>query len=1041
MDKSNVRESSLEKAQKEYKRKMGTRVEPETKKAQPDPSPKPDLADHGPENKKGQDAVNQQTRDVGAEQSRGNARKSELENAQSDYEKKNKTRPKPEEKKPPQVGQTGTQSPSQTQPDYDIDVVNRDGSGVGSRVEDALLKDRETAGNARKSKLELAEEEHDRKMHSHKNEEKNEDPKDTMDSIVASIMSNRSREHSNATAKILAHGEKKLQNLKEYAYTETTQGTDFGRGMKEYRENVEPFLGIVGDASRAAMAASMRVSLEKNKGVQEAYKTLSQMTDEKGKYLFRISELKNLSKNDIRAINQDALKVFHKMGITKLSAADLRDPVKVNLLIKKAVLTGRITEDEAKALVKVAKATTKIDGVLGGKWNAGKQKFVGKHRFRKFTMRKTKKYMRQDATGNAIIWYGKLTKAAVSAIRFQLKVAGVAFRAARFAAKTAAKVAIKAAIKLAKTKLGQKIVPLSTQNKIQKNVKSVKKASDKVKNSVGDAADKMKNALKPNKRGRDAANSKNPFTRMKYQIKQRLKRVTGVIFRGKYNPLRWIATGLGSLFSVTQQAKRVIVGLLAGFMIFYGLAMIIMLVITGILNGFSFDSREEALKDSIFTTIEECYSEQLTAIQNASSGNTTIEVVDKKTNAAYQDEENFDYTETTNITELISMTIVYFEGDLESQPTSTVTKYLKEMYYGSHDIVASTNDSGDTVVTVTTYYFDDLFNCPRKSSFGGMGLTPDGAVLNGQSIRVHFTTYQASPSQGGTNDAYGRPLNPDDHTVAVPNDGDDVGLKLGTQIQIVSMEGTDKYNNTTWTIRDHGAGWWSSTNSHGYHNTRQLGDVPNIDILTASPEGISCYGTIIIGDGTGYATETPVSDANLPATATQHLQNLQTISNFVKSNASHFGYNSGVGCSSFAKAQTKVSHNVTVSINCVVPTMWSLETMGLIDGSFYYRDGWHGYTSRVSAKMKKVNAANGMTVEKAAEQNLLQPGDIIGFKIDGHPSAGHTVTYVGKNSNGVPLCYDGGGVAKSLGYGTVGVGPVKYNNKNYYKIASILRWK
>ena len=83
--------------------------------------------------------------------------------------------------------------------------------------------------------------------------------------------------------------------------------------------------------------------------------------------------------------------------------------------------------------------------------------------------------------------------------------------------------------------------------------------------------------------------------------------------------------------------------------------------------------------------------------------------------------------------------------------------------------------------------------------------------------------------------------------------------------------------------------------------------------------------------------------------------------------------------------------------------------------------------------MKKVNAANGMTVEKAAEQNLLQPGDIIGFKIDGHPSAGHTVTYVGKNSNGVPLCYDGGGVAKSLGYGTVGVGPVKYNNKNYYK--------
>ena len=104
---------------------------------------------------------------------------------------------------------------------------------------------------------------------------------------------------------------------------------------------------------------------------------------------------------------------------------------------------------------------------------------------------------------------------------------------------------------------------------------------------------------------------------------------------------------------------------------------------------------------------------------------------DVKDEEAYQENiPDYKFTETTNSAELLSMAMVYFDFDLEEAGKTAVTDYIRKLYNGSHTTSVATQTytywiDEDTVetytdanVTLTTYYFNDLFSCKLKDNFG-----------------------------------------------------------------------------------------------------------------------------------------------------------------------------------------------------------------------------------------------------------------------------------------------------------------------------------
>ena len=99
--------------------------------------------------------------------------------------------------------------------------------------------------------------------------------------------------------------------------------------------------------------------------------------------------------------------------------------------------------------------------------------------------------------------------------------------------------------------------------------------------------------------------------------------------------------------------------------------------------------------------------------------------------------------ETTNSAEILSMATVYFDFDLEDAGERKVKDYVKKLYNGSHQTTIATrtynftDEDGDpyTVtdadVTLTTYYFNGLFDCELTDSYGTLsGTTTTMQVWN-----------------------------------------------------------------------------------------------------------------------------------------------------------------------------------------------------------------------------------------------------------------------------------------------------------------------
>lgn len=196
---------------------------------------------------------------------------------------------------------------------------------------------------------------------------------------------------------------------------------------------------------------------------------------------------------------------------------------------------------------------------------------------------------------------------------------------------------------------------------------------------------------------------------------------------------------------VSAVVSFALVGIIAVVVVLLLLSFLLNLFMS-IISLFDFTAHEEEIIDAALEQIESCYEEQIDSI-NAMRGNyrnMTITYRDVRDDEAYE-EHDVVVAETTNSAEILSMATVYFDFDLEDAGKRKVKDYVKKLYNGSHQTTIATrtynftDEDGDpyTVtdadVTLTTYYFNGLFDCELTDSYGTLsGTTTTMQVWKGE---------------------------------------------------------------------------------------------------------------------------------------------------------------------------------------------------------------------------------------------------------------------------------------------------------------------
>ena len=218
-------------------------------------------------------------------------------------------------------------------------------------------------------------------------------------------------------------------------------------------------------------------------------------------------------------------------------------------------------------------------------------------------------------------------------------------------------------------------------------------------------------------------------------------------FRVVHNALNKILSMIMSLISVILSVILLMIGILLLAMI---AVLMILTIFTTIISLFDFTSNDEEIINSAMNTIKQCYEAQNSQIMTSSASyrNVNIQYTDVKDQDVYNSEENkpeSPFTETTNSAELLSMATVYFDFDLEDAGKEKVNDYITKLYNGSHllSVVEHPHeeelDDGtkityvDADITLTTYYFNSLFNCKLTSS---AGFLQTGTIAAGTSIDI-----------------------------------------------------------------------------------------------------------------------------------------------------------------------------------------------------------------------------------------------------------------------------------------------------------------
>ncbi len=431
----------------------------------------------------------------------------------------------------------------------------------------------------------------------------------------------------------------------------------------------------------------------------------------KGEFKEALKDINNtLIRNNISPLN------------SKLRGNQLRMAAdnKLKTLSKKGIYTKEVRT----SLTKASK--------MGRYTSFAQHKSLKKMRFR--TVHIATRYLKQNDTGKGIAFTISATKRGKSALKAGIRTGRVLAKVGRFAAQKAAYGSALLAVKIArKTRLNQtKIV-----KKAKKSAKKVKKVTKKV----------TKVAKKPLQLGnRFKSFIKNPFDikgKKNKLYKKTIKKFKDKIKKKLQNTLVGKIAGLFMRFgSKISMAFAKIFAAIASVLKFIFIALLIIIivvwiicaVVSGIYNWFNFSATEEEIRNAAIETIQECYAEDMRYISSLSStykNGVSLRFEDRKNREQYKKHsgnESHAFAQTTNGAEILSMALVRFHDDFEDAGESKVIDYIKQLYYGSHEINISESESTNTdkdgnkiktkgaIVTYRTYYFDKLFECSLQSS-------------------------------------------------------------------------------------------------------------------------------------------------------------------------------------------------------------------------------------------------------------------------------------------------------------------------------------
>lgn len=320
-------------------------------------------------------------------------------------------------------------------------------------------------------------------------------------------------------------------------------------------------------------------------------------------------------------------------------------------------------------------------------------------------------------------------------------VGGIINQSGRIAAKTGG------AIVQAAAKTGSKGAILTAGKALEKYGRGVKKVST-TKRRIGKKVNHIR---------QDAKDFlKDPFG-LKRKLRQQINAIMSKAWAkmtAKFGWLNKVGKGakaishISSVISTVISAISQIIFFLFGiFILFIAILLILNMVVPIIISLFNFGSYDETVQDIIVKQLKDCYEEDVQKMLDI-SGNYNTATIDY--DDTFRDFEKYteqkaeadaaSFNQSTNCAEIIAMTLVRFEYDVEDAAGTgdseaskrELQKYVKELYYGSHelyvDVTATTYqvDTGrtdsdgnpiyetrvkrDAALTYRTYYYEYMFD-------------------------------------------------------------------------------------------------------------------------------------------------------------------------------------------------------------------------------------------------------------------------------------------------------------------------------------------
>lgn len=303
------------------------------------------------------------------------------------------------------------------------------------------------------------------------------------------------------------------------------------------------------------------------------------------------------------------------------------------------------------------------------------------------------------------------------------------------------------AIVKAAAKTGGKGAVLATGKVLQKYGRGVKKVST-AKRRIGKKISHIRRGAKDF--------LKDPFG-LKRKMRQQINAILAKAWAKMTAKFAWLnkvskgakfISHIASVISTVVSAITQVIFFLFGiFILFIAILLILNMTIPIIISLFNFGSYDETVQDIIVQQLKDCYEEDAQKMLDISGDYNTATIdyddtfrdLDKYTeHKAEADAASFN--QSTNCAEIIAMTLVRFEYDVDDAAGTgdseaskrELQKYVKELYYGSHelyvDVTATTYqvDTGrtdsdgnpiyetkvkrDAALTYRTYYFEYMFD-------------------------------------------------------------------------------------------------------------------------------------------------------------------------------------------------------------------------------------------------------------------------------------------------------------------------------------------